>query len=74
MKDLNYYGQLDELVRQETNVEVISRPVAKTEKGDLCLVWDGSKYYFELGGKDVSTPQLMETAVKILERSYPQAN
>ncbi len=42
--------QLDGLCLEELNVKNLRRSVAQTEKGELCLVTDGQKYWYEVNG------------------------
>ena len=70
MRDIKYWSQLDDLILAEVNVKVLSRYLCMTEKGNLYLNWDGVSYKFDLGGKDVTTPRLLEETPAIIEGFY----
>lgn len=66
MNILEHYLQLDNIILTETNIKVLIRHLIKTEQGDVQLHCDGTRYFFMLNGKDVTTPKLLETVPGIL--------
>lgn len=69
MRDASYWAQLDETIREETNVKQVRQYLSSTEKGDLFLVWDG-EYRFMIGDEDVTTDALLKSIPKIKEAMY----
>ncbi len=70
---LQKYAQLDDMVLAEVNIKKIERRVAQTEKGELCLIYDGEQYFFELAGDGVEmTEGLEEIATEVLKGQYKQ--
>lgn len=60
------YLQLDNVVLRRTNVKEYVRGLFETEDGNLDLHCDGKRYFFMQGGKDITTPELIEAIPELL--------
>ncbi len=70
---INDYKQLDSLILEETNVKQLERKIAKTEKGDFCLVFDNQRYFFTLDGKEMSDTSRKEILkLEVLKGFYKE--
>jgi len=60
--------QLARLILDEVNVKEYHYFIAKTEKGDLELVFDYNDCWIELGGKKINAPKIKKKVIEGLLR------
>jgi len=58
--------QLDNLILAESNVKLLVRHIAKTEKGDLAIVFDSNEYYLTLDSVKIDAPRTLTATVNHL--------